>query len=249
MKLLEERAVQDRVAGRYEGLRYALPHARRYHEWWIGRMLALADPALLDGRVLDDGCGVGLLLEWLGRRPTGPLVGMDLSLGMLAHARRSDRTVAQGDGTRLPFPDGTFDLVFARALLHHLADPQAGLAEIRRVLRPGGQAVLADTNRSLLSSLPRRLAYRGEAFSEHHQNFHRSVYLASVRNHLTVEQVEHFGYLAYPLGFPDLAAPLARLRVPAGLLELLLRVDRGIARIPGLRTQSWGLMVSARKES
>ncbi|MGD2114907.1 MAG: class I SAM-dependent methyltransferase [Acidobacteriota bacterium] len=241
-----ERTVQDAAAGRYEELRYALPEARRYHEWWADRMISLADDVLLAGRVLDDGCGIGLQLERLEARTAA--VGVDLSLGMLSRARRTARPLAQGDGTALPFPDRSFDLIFARALLHHLIDPDAGLAEMRRVLRPGGQVVLADTNRSLLSSLPRRLIYRTRAFSEHHRNFRRSGYLAAIRRHLTVERVEFFGYVAYPLGFPDLVAPLRRIRPPRGLLELLIRLDEGIARIPWLRTQSWGVMVSARKE-
>lgn len=239
-----ERQVQDAVAAHYEDLRYALPISRRYHEWWLDRMMDLAEPARLAGDVLDDGCGIGLLLRRLRRARRA--VGLDLSLGMLSRTPGGSRAV-QGDCTRLPFPDRRFDLVFARALLHHLPEPEAGLAEIRRVLRPGGQAVFADTNRSLLSTLPRALAYRGEAFSDDHRNFHRREYLAAVGRHLEIEGVEFFGYLAYPFGFPDVLGRWARLQPPDGLFSFLLAIDQRLARIPLLRTQSWGLMIAARR--
>ncbi|HEX2254615.1 MAG TPA: class I SAM-dependent methyltransferase [Thermoanaerobaculia bacterium] len=239
----DERAVQDAVAGDYERLRYALPAARRYHDWWLERMLALADPQRLAGRVLDAGCGTGILLERLG--PRG--LGVDLSLGMLLAARRRGGAVAEGDALALPFADGSFDLVFARALLHHLPRPAAGVAEIARVLRPGGQAVFADTNHSLLSALPRALAYRSARFSEHHANLHRREYRAAVAAHLRLEGSHHFGYVAYPFGFPDVMGRLARLQPPVKLVDALLRVDELLARVPGVRTQSWGLMLTARK--
>lgn len=209
-------------------------------------MIGLADAERLRGQVLDLGCGVGLLLE---RLSAGRHCGVDLSLGMLAAARRREVAVAQGDALRLPFLDDSFDLVFARALLHHLPRPQEGVGEIARVLRPGGQAILADTNRSLLSTLPRAVAYRSAAFSEDHANLDRRTYRAAVARHLDLESSLHFGYLAYPFGFPDVMGRLARLQPPLRLIELLIRFDELLARVPGLRTQSWGLMVTARKSA
>lgn len=245
-RVLTEQQVQDAVAVHYDGLRYSLPTSRRYHRLWLERMLDLADPERLRGAVLDNGCGVGLILQRLSESRRA--CGVDLSLGMLRRVP-SSHPVLQGDSTRLPFQDGSFDLVLCRSLLHHLADPDAGLAEIRRVLKPGGQAVFTDTNKTLLSTLPRAIAYRGEGFSEDHRNFHRREYLAAVRRHLEVEVVEFFGFLAYPFGFPDLMGPLARLQPPEWLFDLLLSTDRWLARTPLLKTQSWVLMVAARRPS
>jgi len=65
------------------------------------------------------------------------------------------------DAEALPYPDGSFDLVVGHAVLHHLPDPGAALAEIRRVLAPGGAVFLAgEPSRlgSLIAELSRRTA-------------------------------------------------------------------------------------------
>jgi ubiquinone/menaquinone biosynthesis C-methylase UbiE len=71
---------------------------------------------------------------------------------MIARARTNDGrrppgrrpSFLVGDAAALAFPDGSFDLVVSTLSLHHWADPAAGLAEIGRVLRPGGRALIWD---------------------------------------------------------------------------------------------------------
>lgn len=117
-----------------------------------GAMVALA--GLRGGqRVLDIGCGTGNLLRATGKRhPDVELVGMDPDLKMLARAERKLRRAGlrarldRGFAQELDFPDSSFDRVFSSLMLHHL-DTQSKdemLAEVRRVLRPGGLLVLAD---------------------------------------------------------------------------------------------------------
>ncbi len=97
-------------------------------------------------RVLDVGCGPGTITVGLAETVApGRVVGLDLEPSVLAQARahaaaHSTANVAfeAGSATTLPFPDGTFDAVFAHTLLEHLRDPVAALLEARRVLRPGG---------------------------------------------------------------------------------------------------------------
>jgi ubiquinone/menaquinone biosynthesis C-methylase UbiE len=95
-------------------------------------------------RVLDAGCGSGPLFAAL--RDRGAVVtGFDKSAGMLELARRrlgdgADLRVADL-GRPLPFPDGAFDDVIASLVLHYLEDWTAPLAELRRVLRPGGRLI------------------------------------------------------------------------------------------------------------
>jgi ubiquinone/menaquinone biosynthesis C-methylase UbiE len=100
-----------------------------------------------DESVADVGCGNGLHLAELQRREhRGVVVGMDLSPGMLDAARlRSDAFLLTGDAQRLPFSDASFDCVLAMHMLYHVPDRDLAIAEMRRVLRPGG-VLLALTN-------------------------------------------------------------------------------------------------------
>jgi ubiquinone/menaquinone biosynthesis C-methylase UbiE len=112
-------------------------------------MVTLA--GLRDGhRALDVGCGTGNLLRRIGARHPGvELAGLDPDPKALARAeRKTGRGVrlVRGFAQELPYPDGSFDRVFSSLMLHHLdsAAKDALLAEVRRVLRPGGLLVLAD---------------------------------------------------------------------------------------------------------
>jgi len=97
-------------------------------------------------RVLEAGCGTGAQTVILARNnPATQFLSIDRSAESLAHARAAvDREgltnvrFAQADVFKLPYPDGDFDAVFVCFLLEHVADPPAALAELRRVLRPGG---------------------------------------------------------------------------------------------------------------
>ncbi len=118
--------------------------AAAYLEHWAPLLRALG-ARLLDGmaladarRVLDLGAGVGFLLpEIRARAPRALVVGADRAPGMIALASPEfPRLVA--DASRLGLADGAFDAVSMAFMLFHLPEPGAGLAEARRVLRPGG---------------------------------------------------------------------------------------------------------------
>ena len=92
-------------------------------------------------RVLDVGCGPGALTAELVRR-VGPaqVAAIDPSASFVAAARERfpDVDVREGRAERLPFPDASFDVALAQLVVHFMTDPVAGLAEMRRVTRPGG---------------------------------------------------------------------------------------------------------------
>jgi SAM-dependent methyltransferase len=98
--------------------------------------------------VLDAGCGTGRAMTHLraavGR--AGTVVAVDATPEMLAAARTAGRdregSLVLGDASALPLRDGGVHAVFAAGLLPHLADPQAGLAELARVCVPDGRLAL-----------------------------------------------------------------------------------------------------------
>jgi len=99
-------------------------------------------------RVLDLGCGPGAFLARLGQdRPDLGLVGADVSEGMLAAARSADARILPvlADAACLPFATDAFDGVMANHMLYHVRDQHAAVADVRRVLAPGG-AFVAVTN-------------------------------------------------------------------------------------------------------
>jgi SAM-dependent methyltransferase len=114
-------------------------------------------------RVADLGCGVGtvtvLLAEMVG--PTGRVVGVDLSAEQLEEAREraasagaTNASFVRASATETGLPRGSFDLVYCRYLLLHLADPEACLREMRALLRPGGVVVCEDGDLTSAGSEP-----------------------------------------------------------------------------------------------
>lgn len=105
-------------------------------------------------KVLDCGCGPGTLTLGLAQAvDPGHATGIDIEQGMIdtANGLARERGVSNvefrvDDITDLSFADDGFDLVFASAVLEHLPDPVAALREVRRVLKPGGSAVIINTD-------------------------------------------------------------------------------------------------------
>jgi SAM-dependent methyltransferase len=113
----------------------------------------IAEAAHIDtaARVLDLACGPGIYARRFARRlPAGRVVGLDLSRPMLAHAQRRRRDEAlgnfdlvRGSALHLPFAAARFDVVNCCGALHLFPDVPQALAEVRRVLAPGGRFTAA----------------------------------------------------------------------------------------------------------
>jgi 2-polyprenyl-6-hydroxyphenyl methylase/3-demethylubiquinone-9 3-methyltransferase len=106
-------------------------------------------------RVLDAGCGGGLVARELAAAGA-EVVGVDRSRGSLGVARRAAGPIgsfapAQGRLERLPFAGGAFDAVVAADVLEHVPDLPAAVAELARVLAPGGSFVFDTVNRTFWS--------------------------------------------------------------------------------------------------
>ena len=103
----------------------------------------------LEGVLADLGCGAGLLLKGLLPRQ-GKTIGVDYSRKMLSQASRylsafeDSCELKQGSLESLPLGDQSIDVALLSMVLHHVAQPERALAEVRRVLTPGGRFVLVD---------------------------------------------------------------------------------------------------------
>lgn len=104
-------------------------------------------------RILDVGAGPGLLACAIAERvaPTGGVAGIDISEPLLAWARAHARAglsvdYRHGDATSLPFAGASFDAVVSTQVLEYVVDVDAAIAELARVVRPGGRILVLDTD-------------------------------------------------------------------------------------------------------
>lgn len=134
-------------------------HAQRTAEEAAAFLL----PELQRGmRLLDVGCGPGSITRGLAERlAPGQVIGLDLSAETLAAARQdaaarglANLRYEQGSVYDLPFPDASFDVVFAHQVLQHLREPRAALSEMVRVLRPEGIVAVREVDWGTASYWP-----------------------------------------------------------------------------------------------
>lgn len=93
------------------------------------------------GLVLDAGCGTGRYsAAWHALYPRATIVGVDINRTILTTGQVNPEALARVNGTleRLPFADGTFDVVMSRGVIQHTANPRQALQELLRVCKPGG---------------------------------------------------------------------------------------------------------------
>jgi ubiquinone/menaquinone biosynthesis C-methylase UbiE len=122
------------------------PVREAVQRWYAGPLLRRLGGTVEGSRVLEIGCGHGVGVDIiLGQFGAASVDAFDLDPDMVARARRrlarhGERVrVWEGSVTEIPAQDGTYEAVFAFGVLHHLPDWRAGLAEVRRVLKPGGR--------------------------------------------------------------------------------------------------------------
>jgi demethylmenaquinone methyltransferase/2-methoxy-6-polyprenyl-1,4-benzoquinol methylase len=145
----EVRTMFDRIAPVYDAMNRTMT-AGLDQRWRRATAAAVVRPG---DRVLDACCGTGDL-ALADERAGGTVTGLDFSAAMLARARRKSSSVewVEGDAMALPFADGSFDAVTVGFGIRNVPELEAGLAELRRVLRPGGRVGILEitTPRGLL---------------------------------------------------------------------------------------------------
>jgi len=140
----------DRIRQSFKGQALTMSAAAVFNAQDVLEALVQASGQGPGRRCIDVGCGPGIVLEALARRG-GEVVGVDATPEMVHQARERCRQAKLanvqamvGLGEKLPFPDRHFDAAVSRVTLHHVQDPHAVLAEMTRILKPGGRSVVAD---------------------------------------------------------------------------------------------------------
>ena len=194
--------------------------------------------------VLEAGCGTGLLLDETARVARNA-IGLDLSRSMLGLAQHRGLPVVQGSLTALPLPDQSVDLVYSMKVLAHVPPIREALAELARVVRPGGHLLLEFYNpRSLryLAKLMVGAAPIAEGTTD------RDVYtrydaLQTARSYLPAS-VEFIGVRGVRVVTPF--SQVFRIPVLAALFE---RAERAVCDWPVLRSFGGFLILIARKKN
>lgn len=206
------------VAPRYDLVTRLLSFGR--DAGWKRRLIADLPP-LRPARCLDLACGTGDLARALARRfPGAEIIGLDLSVEMLALARARGSGAAQrvrymqGDMQALPYERESIDVVTGGYALRNAPDLDAALREIHRVLRPGGTLAVLDFSRSPVPSRSRAQVALLKAWGD--------LWGLLLHGHADV-----YGYIAESLRrFPDRAALRERLRA-VGLPVVRARAGMG----------------------
>jgi ArsR family transcriptional regulator len=153
------------IAGKWDDIRRAYEHS----DIQLAAISALAAERL---RVIDIGTGTGALLPLLAGA-VDQVVAVDSSEAMLGRARalcqRSGLTgieFQRADIQALPFAESTFDVAFCSMVLHHMAQPAAAVAEVARVVRPGGKVVIIAFTRHNLTWMRDELAHQWLGFDQ-----------------------------------------------------------------------------------
>ncbi len=100
----------------------------------------------INGRILENGCGVGMYVEHLSPFG-GTVIGLEYDFERAAEARRRSPHILNAAGEALPLPSSTFDLILSHEVIEHVQDDRAAVREMIRVLKPGGRAVIFCPNR------------------------------------------------------------------------------------------------------
>jgi len=141
-----EYATEHGLEGRRAAYRYADgPDAREV----AFAAIAEGEPA----RVLEVGAGPGELAERIRRELGAAVVAIDISPRMVELARRRGVDARVGDAQDLPFDDGEFDCAVAAWMLYHVPDVDRAIAELARVLRPGGRLVAVTNSHRHLAEI------------------------------------------------------------------------------------------------
>ncbi|HEY6073525.1 MAG TPA: class I SAM-dependent methyltransferase [Anaerolineales bacterium] len=109
-------------------------------------MIVQAAGERIHGRILENGCGVGMYVDRL-QRHGGQVTGLEYDFERAGEARKVSTQIVNAAGEALPFPPSHFDLILSHEVLEHVADDRRSIVEMVRTLKPGGRMAIFVPNR------------------------------------------------------------------------------------------------------
>lgn len=232
----QERAAENLSAEAYHRNYHGFPIMQYWDEDFFNFVAGCCSAG---DRILDLGCGPGSLWSYWSRLPTpGQLVGVDLSDGMIAEARKAhpDGRFVVARAHDLPFPSGSFDVVIASSVLHHIPDEHldGALREIVRVMdehgrlvgrepighgqfgtQPGWLSGALMSFRHLVYRLTHAREFPEPELGDHHHAYEVNGFLRAVARHLHVDDVQS----RFPVSNYVARAPDRRVAAVAKILD------------------------------
>jgi SAM-dependent methyltransferase len=236
----KQRAYYDRIAGTYDE-HHGSDHGLAYRARVFDRLFA--GRALEGVRVLDALCGGGQSSAYFAARGA-QVTGVDISAEQCEHYRRRfpGGIALCRSALDTGLADASFDLVITDSLHHLHPDVDAGVAELTRVLRPGGSLVIWEPAGGSLLDHARRLWYRLDPrfFADNEAAIDVDRLGRDQVERLRIERVEYGGNVGYLLVAMSMA-----MRIPVGWVGVyarpVLRVEEALSRFQGKLTSLWVL--------
>jgi SAM-dependent methyltransferase len=227
----------DRFSANYEAERH-----HGYHRLIDDLELELVRKYGAGRDVFEAGCGTGLLLKETAAFAR-TAVGLDLSRGMLEPARARGLRVVQGSLTDVPLPDASFDLVYSMKVLAHVPPIERAVAELARLVRPGGHLLLEFYNPWSLRTLAKRVGGPGAIAAGTNESdvYTRYDTAARARTYLPPD-LEVIGVRGVRV-----VTPTAKVFALPPLGQLFSWVEHAVCDAPLLRHLGGFLIVVARK--
>lgn len=231
----EEAFHNSRFAGGSGGARKQRPFYGSLNSAFSSYWTAV-EAACVGKDILEYGCGTGpnaIRVAPLARS----FVGIDISPVAVAQANRNATGADLGnarflvmDAEKLQFPDGSFDLVFGSAILHHL-DLRRSFGTIRRVLRPGGCCVFMEPLGHNPAINIYRLMTPGARTPDEHPLLKKDLDLA--RNYFSSVRMQSFALLSIA------AVPLRGTLLYKPFMRTLSKLDAALLRVPAVKWLAW----------
>jgi len=244
----DEIELHKTLAKKYGNIREASLYYNYFNDYWLKLFKSML-PRRKFEKALDLGCGTVEFYEFFSKSLGATYTGTDLSPDMLAVGQKKypKAKLVEGDAEHLPFKDASFDFVMTRGLIHHLPNPEKGIAEARRVLKSGGYFLVSEPHSNIFLYYARKAFYKASAhFSDSHKSFRRGEFLDLVESSgFKIKKIRYWGILSFPFAFPDILPAYRFLPLP--IFKLFVHIDRYLTRIPIINSFACHIVVLAQK--